>query len=88
MLCSLGDEKPAKCLSSYSVDYDVGKPDLVFEFRYRSPPMLQALKIIPPPKREAALIIGLEDEDAPPPPKRRKAAHNDDVVQSMHVRNV
>ena len=52
----------------------------MFEFRYRPPPMLQALDIIPPPKRE--------DEDALPPPKRRKVVQNDDLVQSMKVRNV
>ena len=68
--------------------YDSEKPDLVFEFRYRSLPMLQALNIVPPPKREASLVIDLKDEDALPPPKRRKAAHNDDLVQSMQVRNV
>ena len=88
LLCSLGDERPSELPSSCSVVCDAGNPDLVFEFRYRSPPMLQALKIIPPPKREASLIIDLEDEDALPPPKRWKAAHNDELVRYMQVRNI
>ena len=87
-LCSLGDEKPSGRPSHYSMVYDEKKPDLVFEFRYRSLPMLQALNIIPLPKREAPLIIDLEDEDILPPPKCRKAAHNDEIVRSMQVRNI
>jgi len=83
---SLGDEQPAKLSNrNYSTVCDSEKPDLVFDFRYRSTPMLQALDIIPPPKSEAPLVIDLEDEDALPPPKRRKAAHDGDLVQSMQT---
>jgi len=69
------------------MDYDSQKPDLVFEFHYRSIAMLQALGIIPPPKREAPPIIDVDDEDIPPPPKRQKAAHGEDLMQSMQVRS-
>jgi len=69
------------------MDYDSQKPDLVFEFHYRSIAMLQALGIIPPPKRAAPPIIDVEDEDILPPAKRQKAAHNEDLIQSMQVRH-
>ena len=68
------------------MDYDSQKPDLVFEFHYRSIAMLQALGIIPSPKRTAP-IIDVSDEDILPPVKRRKAVHNEDLIQSMQVRN-
>jgi len=82
---SLGNEKPRAAHGWYTVTYDSQEPVLVFEFRYRSLPMLQALGIIPGPKREAPLIIDLEDEDTLPPPKRRKAVHNNDLIQSMQA---
>jgi hypothetical protein len=89
LLCSLGDERPCKASAKYSGDYDPQKPDLVFEFCYRSTAMLQALGIIPLPKREAPLIIDLEDidENIQPSPKRQKTAHNEDPIQATQVRN-
>jgi len=66
------------------MDYDSKKPDLVFEFRYRSVAMLQALRVVPLPKREAPLIIDLEDEDAQPPPKRQRTTKH--LMRSMQVR--
>jgi len=68
--------------------YNSKKPDLVFEFRYRSMAMLQALGIIPPPKREAPPIIDLsDDEDTQPPPKRQRTTKNEHLIQSMQVRS-
>ena len=87
MLYRLGDEQPHSSSAGYTGSYDSQKPDLVFEFHYRSIAMLQALGIIPPPKREAPLVIDLEDEDVQPPPKRQKTADNKELVQSMLVRN-
>ena len=59
----------------------------MFEFRYRSLAMLQAMGIAPSLKREApSTIIDVEDEDILPPPKRKKGKHGDDLVRSMEVR--
>jgi hypothetical protein len=58
----------------------------VFEFRYRSTAMLQALGIIPPPKREASSIIDVDDEDLLPSPKRQKGERKEDRLWSMQVR--
>jgi len=84
--CSLGEARQCGASRSCTGNYDPKKPELVFEFRYRSTAMLQALGIIPPPKRETPPIIDLEDEDLPPP-KRQKTAHDEGLVQSMQVRN-
>lgn len=84
-LCSLGDERPQKAGRHYSMVYDSKIPDLVFEFRYRSSAMLQALGIIPPPKREAPSVIDIEDEEILPPPKRQKGEHDEDRMRSMQV---
>lgn len=88
-LCSLGDEQPYPAKRIYSMDYDLQKPDLVFEFRYRPVAMLQALRIISPPKREAAPAIDVDD-DILPPPKRQKSERIEDLkrsMRSMQVRN-
>ena len=86
LLCSLGDEQTCPTSQSYTLVYNSREPDLVFEFRYRSKAMLQALGIISPPKRETPPIIDVEDEDPIPPPKRQKAGHNEDIIRSMQVR--
>ena len=85
--CRLGDERSCSTIRHYSMNYNPKKPDLVFDFRYHSLAMLQALRIIPPPKCEVPQIIDLTDEDILPPPKRQKTTHNDDLTQSMQVRN-
>jgi hypothetical protein len=66
--------------------YDSEKPDLVFEFRYRSTAMLRALRIIPPPKREASSTIDIDDKDILPSPERQKGERKEDRLQSIQVR--
>jgi len=81
---SLGDEQPHRSSGgAYHMVCNTEKPDLVFEFRYRSMAMLQALEIAPPPKREAPPIIDVEDEDTLPPLKRQKREHDEDLMGSM-----
>ena len=69
------------------MDFDPQKPDLLFEFRYRSKAMLWALGIIPPLKREAPQIADVEDEDILPPPKRQKGEHDKGLTWSLQVRS-
>ena len=83
---SLGDEQPRRSTNYSKSVYNSQKPDLVFEFRYRSMAILQALEIIPSPKREAPPIIDVEDEHILPPPKRQKGEQNEDDIRSMQVR--
>lgn len=65
------------------MDYDPNRPDLEFEFRYRSVAMLQALGIVSASKRETPPVIDIEDEDIYPPPKRQKCEPD----ESLQVRN-
>lgn len=49
MLRSLGNERSCQAQEAYTLVYDSKKPELVFEFYYRSAATLRALGIIPPP---------------------------------------
>jgi len=82
---SLGDEQVTKPITHYDMDYDSQKPDLVFEFRYRSMAMLQALGIVLPPKREASPAVDLDDKCIQPPPKRQRTTQSEDLIQSMQA---
>ena len=65
--------------------YDSKKPDLVFEFKYRSTAMLQAQGKIPSPESKTSIIIDLKDEDDESPPKRRKVKHYEDRILCLQV---